>query len=114
MGPTAVVFSLTDPVAVAKTLTDYAKDVPAIKLKAGLVEGRAIAAEQIKDIASMPSCDRADREAPVPAAVADHPLRPRAGGRPAVVRAVLDQVRTRKKNRAGSRHPQRSLREYRV
>lgn len=55
VGPTAVVFSLTDPVAVAKALTDYAKDVPAIKLKAGLVEGRAIAADQIKDIASLPS-----------------------------------------------------------
>lgn len=55
VGPTAVVFSLTDPVAVAKALTDYAKDVPAIKLKAGLVEGRAIAADQIKDIAALPS-----------------------------------------------------------
>jgi large subunit ribosomal protein L10 len=55
VGPTAVVFSLTDPVAVAKALTDYAKDVPAIKLKAGLVEGRAIAADQIKEIASLPS-----------------------------------------------------------
>ena len=39
----------------AKALTDYAKDVPAIKLKAGLVEGRAIAADQIKEIASLPS-----------------------------------------------------------
>jgi large subunit ribosomal protein L10 len=55
VGPTAVAFSLTDPVGVAKALTDYAKDVPAIKLKAGLVEGRAIAAGQIKDIASLPS-----------------------------------------------------------
>ena len=54
-GPTAVVYSTKDPVALAKALTDYAKDVPAIKLKAGLVEGRAIAAEQIKDIASLPS-----------------------------------------------------------
>jgi large subunit ribosomal protein L10 len=55
VGPTAVVFSQTDPVAIAKALTDYAKDVPAIKVKAGLVEGRAIAADQVKDIASMPS-----------------------------------------------------------
>ena len=55
VGPTAVVFSLKDPVAVAKALTDYAKDVPAIQFKAGLVEGRPIAAEQIKDIASLPS-----------------------------------------------------------
>lgn len=55
VGPTAVVFSSTDPVAVAKALTDYAKDVPAVKFKAGMVEGRAIAADQIKDIASLPS-----------------------------------------------------------
>lgn len=55
VGPTAVVFSLKDPVAVAKALTDYAKDVPAIQFKAGLVEGRPIAADQIKDIASLPS-----------------------------------------------------------
>jgi large subunit ribosomal protein L10 len=54
-GPTAVVFSGADPVAVAKALTDYAKDVPALKFKGGLVEGRAIAADQIKDIASLPS-----------------------------------------------------------
>lgn len=57
VGPTAVVFSLKDPVAVAKALTDYAKDVPAIQFKAGLVEGRPIAADQIKDIASLPSRD---------------------------------------------------------
>jgi large subunit ribosomal protein L10 len=55
VGPTAVVFSLTDPVGIAKALTDYAKDVPAIQLKAGLVEGRAIGGDQIKDIASLPS-----------------------------------------------------------
>jgi large subunit ribosomal protein L10 len=55
VGPTAVVFSQNDPVAVAKALTDYAKDVPAVKFKAGMVEGRAIAADQIKDIASLPS-----------------------------------------------------------
>jgi large subunit ribosomal protein L10 len=55
VGPTAVVFSSTDPVSLAKALTDYAKDVPAVKFKAGMVEGRAIAADQIKDIASLPS-----------------------------------------------------------
>lgn len=55
VGPTAVVFALKDPVSVAKALTDFAKDVPAIQFKAGLVEGRAVPAEQIKDIASLPS-----------------------------------------------------------
>jgi large subunit ribosomal protein L10 len=54
-GPTAVVFSQKDPVAVAKALTDFAKDVPAVQFKAGLVEGRAVPAEQIKDIAALPS-----------------------------------------------------------
>ncbi len=55
VGPTAVVFSAKDPVALAKALTDSVKDMPALQFKAGLVEGRAIAAEQIKDIASLPS-----------------------------------------------------------
>jgi large subunit ribosomal protein L10 len=55
VGPTAVVFSQTDPVALAKALTDSVKDIPALKFKAGLVEGRAIAADQIRDIASLPS-----------------------------------------------------------
>ena len=41
VGPTAVVYSVKDPVALAKALTDYAKDVPAIEFKAGMVESRA-------------------------------------------------------------------------
>lgn len=55
VGPTAVVFSLTDPVALAKALTDSAKDMPALQFKAGLVEGRAIPAAQIREIAQLPS-----------------------------------------------------------
>jgi large subunit ribosomal protein L10 len=55
VGPTAVVFSQNDPVALAKALTDSVKDIPALQFKAGLVEGRAIAADQIRDIASLPS-----------------------------------------------------------
>lgn len=55
VGPTAVVYSMNDPVALAKALTDFAKDVPAMQFKAGLVESRTIAANQIKDIASLPS-----------------------------------------------------------
>jgi len=54
-GATAVVYSKTDPVAIAKTLTDFAKDAPALQFKAGLVEGRAVPAEQIKEIAQLPS-----------------------------------------------------------
>lgn len=54
VGPTAVVYSQKDPVALAKALTDSVKDMPALQFKAGLVEGRAIPAEQIRDIASLP------------------------------------------------------------
>lgn len=55
VGPTAVVYSSKDPVALAKALTDYAKDVPAIEFKAGMVESKAVAAGQIKEIAQLPS-----------------------------------------------------------
>jgi large subunit ribosomal protein L10 len=54
VGPTAVVYSAKDPVALAKALTDYAKEVPAIQFKAGMVERRAVAAGQIKEIAQLP------------------------------------------------------------
>jgi large subunit ribosomal protein L10 len=55
VGPTAVVYSAKDPVALAKALTDFAKDVPALQFKAGLVEKRTIPAGQIKEIAALPS-----------------------------------------------------------
>src|SRR5258708_1493925 len=55
VGPTAVVFTDHDPVALAKALTDYAREVPALEFKAGMVERRAVAAGQIKEIAQLPS-----------------------------------------------------------
>ena len=55
VGPTAVVYSKSDPVSLAKVLTEFAKDAPVIEFKAGLVEGQAIAANQVKEIASLPS-----------------------------------------------------------
>lgn len=55
VGPTAVVFSKSDPVSLAKVLTEFAKDTPVIEFKAGLVEGQAIAAAQVKEIAALPS-----------------------------------------------------------
>jgi large subunit ribosomal protein L10 len=55
VGPTAIAYSLVDPVALAKVLTEFAKETPVIEFKAGLVEGRPIAANQVSDIATMPS-----------------------------------------------------------
>lgn len=54
-GPTAVAFSGDDPVGLAKAVTDFAKDVPAIELKGGLIEGQSVAAEDVKEIAQLPS-----------------------------------------------------------
>jgi large subunit ribosomal protein L10 len=54
-GPTAVAYCHDDPVALAKALTEFAKGVPAIVFKGGLLDGRQVAAEAIKDIANLPS-----------------------------------------------------------
>jgi len=54
-GPTAVAFSNDDPVSLAKTLTDFAKEVPALEFKTSLVEGQPIQAREVKEIASLPS-----------------------------------------------------------
>jgi large subunit ribosomal protein L10 len=54
-GMTSLAFTKTDPVALAKALTAYAKAVPAFTFKAGFVEGRVVEVKSIQDLASMPS-----------------------------------------------------------
>ena len=54
-GPTAVAYTSEDVVGLAKALTEFRKEVPAIEFKAGLVDGQAVSAEQLEDIAKMPS-----------------------------------------------------------
>lgn len=56
-GPTAVVFSDGDPVPLAKALTEFAKTAPMLQFKGAMVERRAVAAEQVKEIADLPSRD---------------------------------------------------------
>lgn len=56
-GPTAVAYTEDDPVGLAKALTEFAKTVPAIEFKGGLLDSQAVAAEAIQDIAKMPSRD---------------------------------------------------------
>ncbi|MEM1250678.1 MAG: 50S ribosomal protein L10, partial [Acidobacteriota bacterium] len=53
-GPTAVAYS-DDAVGLAKALTDFAKEEPVLEFKAGLVEGQEVSADDIKDIANLPS-----------------------------------------------------------
>ena len=54
-GMTSLAYTTTDPVALAKSLTAYAKTNPAFTFKAGMVEGRAIDVRSIGDLANMPS-----------------------------------------------------------
>ena len=56
-GPTAVAYTDDDPVGLAKTLTEFAKGVPVLEFKGGLVDGQAVAGEEIKALASLPSRD---------------------------------------------------------
>lgn len=55
-GPTAVAYS-DDPVSLAKALTEFAKEVPKIEFKGGLVEGQVVGADQVENIARMPGRD---------------------------------------------------------
>ena len=52
--PTAIAFS-ADPVAPAKILSDYSKKNKNLKIKAGVVEGKVIDSERVKDLANLPS-----------------------------------------------------------
>jgi large subunit ribosomal protein L10 len=54
-GTNSIAYTATDPVALAKVLTKVAKDVPAFKFKAGLVEGRVLSIAEIQQLASLPS-----------------------------------------------------------
>lgn len=54
-GPIAVVYTQDNVVELAKVLTEFAKTTPVLEFKGGVVEGQPVAAEQIKDIAELPS-----------------------------------------------------------
>jgi large subunit ribosomal protein L10 len=54
-GPTAIAFSKNDVVAPAKILTEFAKKNEALKVKAGVVEGRVVDVNQIQALANLPS-----------------------------------------------------------
>jgi large subunit ribosomal protein L10 len=54
-GMTSMAYTTSDPVALAKALTTYAKTNPTFTFKAGLVEGRVIDIKAINDLANMPS-----------------------------------------------------------
>jgi large subunit ribosomal protein L10 len=53
-GTTAVAYTKTDPVALAKTLTTFVKGAPALKIKAAVVQGRAVQPAEVNELAALP------------------------------------------------------------
>ena len=54
-GTTSLAFTDSDPVAMAKVLTTYAKENPILVFKAGVVEGRVVSLADFTALASLPS-----------------------------------------------------------
>jgi len=54
-GPTALVFAYDDPAQPAKILRDFARSSRILQIKAGVLEGNVLTADQVADIADLPS-----------------------------------------------------------
>jgi large subunit ribosomal protein L10 len=54
-GPTALAFGIDDVVAPAKILADFAKDHKKLELKGGVLEGKVIDLDAVKQLANLPS-----------------------------------------------------------
>jgi len=54
-GVTSIAYTSSDPVALAKALSKYAKDNPEITFKAVVLDGQVLPAKQIEALATMPS-----------------------------------------------------------
>lgn len=57
VGPTAIAYSETDPVGPAKVAAKFAKDVEAVEIKGGIIEGKAATLDQIQELATLPDRD---------------------------------------------------------
>jgi large subunit ribosomal protein L10 len=53
-GATALAYTGGDPVVLAKVLTTFIKTAPALSIKAAVVQGKAIQAAEVTDLASLP------------------------------------------------------------
>ena len=56
-GMTGLAYTDADPVALAKILNDFAKDVPVLTFKGGMVSGKEVTPDQCKQLAALPGKD---------------------------------------------------------
>ena len=54
VGATALAYTGGDPVVLAKVLTTFIRTAPALSIKAAVVQGKAIQAAEVSDLASLP------------------------------------------------------------
>ena len=54
-GMTGLAFTSKDPVALAKTISDFAKTVPAVAFKGGVLDDKVLDVSQFKALADLPS-----------------------------------------------------------
>ncbi len=54
-GTTSIAYTETEPVALAKILTTYAKENPVLTFKTGVVEGRVVSLAEMSALAALPS-----------------------------------------------------------
>jgi large subunit ribosomal protein L10 len=54
-GPSAVAFGYDDPIQAAKITAEFAKENENLEIKAGIVDGKVIGVDGIKELASLPS-----------------------------------------------------------
>jgi large subunit ribosomal protein L10 len=55
IGPTAIAFVTGDPVETAKGLRDFAKTAPALVIKGGVLDGKALTADEVRKLADLES-----------------------------------------------------------
>lgn len=53
-GPTAIAYAHEDPTAPAKVLVRMAKEIPALVIKGGSLDGKALTPKDVESLASMP------------------------------------------------------------
>lgn len=53
-GPNALLFAYDDPVAPTKALTELAKKFPLLEVRSGILTGKLLDAEQVRNLAKMP------------------------------------------------------------
>lgn len=57
-GTTSIALSFGDPVALAKTLVDYAKANEAFEIRTGMLDGKVLEPAEISNLATLPSLDQ--------------------------------------------------------